>query len=97
MYNDFITSEVLATFTGLVVATSVVVQFTKFVVKKWFKDSGVRIYTFIVSLLLSFIFAKSGEGAQGIVLTVINAILVSFAAMGGYEVVSDPRAEKTKK
>jgi hypothetical protein len=32
----------------------------------------------------------------GIVLTVINAILISVASAGTYEIVSDPKAEKVK-
>ena len=34
MYNDFMTIEVLATFAGLVAAVSIIVQFTKSIVKK---------------------------------------------------------------
>ena len=96
MYNDFMTIEVLATFAGLVAAASIIVQFTKSIVKKQFGDSAVRLYAFIVSLTLTFIFAKAGQGIEGIVLTIINAILVSIAAMGGYEVVADPKAEKNR-
>lgn len=96
MYDNFMTPDVLGTFTGLVVATSIIVQFTKSFIKKGFGDGAVRFYTFIISLILTFVFAKSGSGVQGVILTLINAILISFAAMGGYEVVSNPRAEKQK-
>ncbi len=95
-YNDFMTIEVLATFAGLVAAVSIIVQFTKSVVKKSFGDSAVRLYAFVIALILTFIFARAGTGIEGIVLTVINAILVSIAAMGGYEVFADPKAEKSK-
>lgn len=96
MYNDFITMETLATFAGLVAAVSIVVQFSKSIVKKRFGDAAVRVYTFIISLILTFIFARSGQGIEGIVLTVINSIIVAIAAMGGYEVIADPKAEKRK-
>lgn len=96
MYNEFMTIEVLATFAGLVAAVSIIVQFTKSIVKKNFGDSAVRLYAFIIALILTFIFARAGTGIEGIVLTVINAILVSIAAMGGYEVFADPKAEKSK-
>jgi hypothetical protein len=33
---------------------------------------------------------------QGIVVTILNGVLVCMAAMGGYEVISDPHAEKWK-
>ena len=96
MYDEFMTMELLATFAGLVAAVSIIVQFTKSIVKKQFGDGAVRLYAFIIALVLTFIFAKAGQGIEGIVLTIINAILISIAAMGGYEVIADPKAEKTK-
>ena len=96
MYNKFMTVEMLATFAGLVAAVSIVVQFTKSIVKKQFGDGAVRLYAFVIALGLTFIFARAGAGIEGIVLTFINAILVTIASMGGYEVVADPRAEKSK-
>lgn len=94
--NDFMTPEILSTFAGLVAAVSIVVQFTKPLVKRNFIDGAVRIYTFVISLILTFAFARSGQGIQGILLTVINAILVSLTSMGTYEIVADPYAEKRK-
>ena len=96
MYDDFMTAEMLATFAGLVAAVSIIVQFTKSIVKKNFGDGAVRLYAFIIALVLTFIFAKSGTGIEGIMLTVINAILISMASMGGYEVIADPKAIKEK-
>ena len=96
MYNDFITIETLATFAGLVAAVSIIVQFTKTLVKNKFGDVAVRVYTFIIALILTFIFARSGTGIEGIILTIINSIIVAIAAMGGYEVIADPKAEKKK-
>lgn len=96
MYDDFMTPEILATFAGLVAAVSVIVQFTKSIIKRQFGDLAVRLYAFIVALVLTFIFAKSGTGIEGVVLTIINAILISIAAMGAYEAVADPGAIKEK-
>lgn len=94
--NDFMTGEVLATFVGLVTAVTIIVQFTKSVLKKKYSDSSVRVYAFIIALVLAFIFAKSGTGAKGIVLTIINAILITTASTGAYEMIADPKAEKSK-
>jgi len=94
--NEFMTVEVLATFAGLSAAVGIIVQFTKQLVKKQFVDYTVRIYAFVIALILSFIFAPAGDGIKGIVLTILNAILVTLAAMGGYEAISDPTARKTK-
>ena len=65
-------------------------------IKKIFGDAFVRFYIFIIALILNFIFAKSGNGLQGIVITIINALLVTMTAMGGYEMISDPKAEKAR-
>ena len=94
--NDFMTVETLSTFAGLVAAVSIIVEFTKPLIKKNFIDGAVRIYTFVISLILTFVFARTGQGIEGIVLTIINAILVSLTSMGAYEVVADPYAEKER-
>lgn len=94
--NEFMNYETLATFSGLAAAVAIIVQFTKSIIKKQFADYSIRIYAFIIALVLTFIFAKSGEGIEGVALTVINAILVTLAALGGYEVIADPFAEKKK-
>lgn len=96
VYDNFMTPEVLTTFTGLVLATNIIVQFTKSIIKKQLGDSYVRLYAFIIALILTFVFSKTGEGIQGIIITIINAILVTMAAMGSYEIVSDPLAQKRK-
>ena len=96
MYNDFVTPEILATFTGLVAATSIIVQFTKPIIKRQFGDIFVRVYIFIIALILTFIFARTAQGIQGIVASIINSVLVTMTAMGGYEMIADPKAEKTK-
>lgn len=94
--NEFMNYETLATFGGLAAAVAIIVQFTKSIIKRQFADYAIRIYAFIIALVLTFIFARNGEGIEGIALTVINAILVTLAALGGYEVIADPFAEKKK-
>lgn len=93
--NDFMTAETLATFAGLTAAVALVVQFTKSIVKKQFGDESVRVYAFVISLILTFIFAP-GRDIQGVILTIINAILVCLASMGAYEAVADPYAKKKR-
>ena len=94
MFNDFMTLDILTTFAGLTATTMLIVQFTKFLVKKRFGDSYVRLYSFIIALILTFLFARQGENAQGIIMTIINAILITIAAMGGYEMITNPLAKK---
>ncbi|HZK19526.1 MAG TPA: hypothetical protein VFC68_02240, partial [Treponemataceae bacterium] len=79
-----------------VTAVALIVQFTKSLLKKKLDDVYVRVYALVISLLLTFIFAGTGYSIDGVVLTVINAIIVAVAAMGGYEIITDPKAEKNK-
>lgn len=94
--NEFLTLEYLGTFVGLTFAVGLIVQFSKSIIKTKFGDGLVRLYTFVVALILSFVFANNGFGAQGIILTIINSILISTSAMGGYELIADPKALKSK-
>jgi|SRR5699024_4861446 len=94
--NDFLTADLLRTFWGLIASTVLVVQFTKPLLKDKFNDGIVRLYTFIIALILTFTFAKQGTGIEGITLTVLNAITVSIGAMGSYEIIVDPFAEKER-
>ena len=104
MLNEFVTTEYLGTFAGMVVVLGLIVQFTKSVVKKVFEEYVVRIYTFawaVVLVLLSYLqqglFEAAGrEIVMLLFLALINAIIVTLAALGGYEVLADPKAEKTK-
>jgi hypothetical protein len=94
MFNDFMNPEMLTTFVGLTTAVTIIVQFTKSIVKKKFGSSIVRIYAFIIALILTLVFAKESTGIQGVLMSVINAFMITAASMGGYEVLSDPLAQK---
>ena len=104
MLNDFITIEFLGTFAGMVIVLGLIVQFTKGLVKTVFSDQAVRAYTFawaVILVLLSYLqqglFAVAGQAiVMTLFLALINAIIVTLAAMGGYEVISDPGATKQK-
>jgi hypothetical protein len=96
MFNDFMTPEILTTYAGLTGALIIIVQFTKSMVKRQFGDSSVRLYSFIIALILTSIFASHGFSFQGIMLTVINAAMITIGSMGGYEMLADPLAQSTK-
>ena len=97
MLDDFMSVDILKTFVGLTTAVTVIVQFTKSLVKKRFGDTMVRLYAFIVALILTFIFARESFGIQDIILTIINALMITVASMGSYELISDPMAQKIRK
>lgn len=96
MYNDFMTLETLGTFAGLAAAVTLIVQFSKSIIKNKFGDAFVRLYTFLIALVLAFVFARTGQGIQGVVLTIINAVIISVSSMGTYEIITDPKSEKTR-
>ncbi len=97
MFEDFMTMEVLTTFAGITGAVIVIVQFSKSLIKKKFGDHFVRLYSFIIALLLTFLFAREGSNIEGIVLTIINAMVITIASMGGYEILADPMAQSVRK
>jgi len=97
MFDDFMTPETLTTFIGLVAATSLIVQFTKPLIKKVFPDVFIRLYVFIIALILTFIFGDADFSLQSIVLKIINAMIITTSAMGGYEALSDPLLQKSKR
>lgn len=104
MPSDFITVDYLMTFTGLVVILGLIVQFTKGIIKATFSEQAVRTYAFVWALALigitywskGMLDATGREIAITLLLVLINAIIVTLAAMGGYELFTDPKAEKTK-
>lgn len=97
MFNDFMNTDILTTFVGLTTAVTVIVQFTKSIVKKRFGDSIVRLYAFIIALILTMVFARDSSGAKSIMLSIINALMITAASMGGYEIISDPMAQKVRR
>ncbi len=97
MFDDFMNLDILTTFVGLTTAVTVIVQFTKSIVKRKFGDSFVRLYAFIIALVLTIVFAREAHGIQGILLSIINALLITVASMGGYEIIADPMAQKIRK
>lgn len=96
MFNEFATIEMLTTFAGLTGAVMLIVQFTKSVVKNKFGDSYVRLYSFIIALILTFIFKKTGNSPQDIALVVINAIIITVTSAGGYDILTDPKATRKR-
>ncbi|MFS8541844.1 MAG: hypothetical protein LOD89_07120 [Tissierellales bacterium] len=96
MFDNFMTPETLTTFIGLVAATSLIVQFTKPLIKNKLPDIFIRVYVFVVALILTFIFGDKDFSVQGITLKIINAMIITTSAMGGYEALADPLSEKKK-
>ena len=100
--TNFLTWGYLGTFAGMVMAVMIIVQFTKGIIKRKWPDQAVRIYAFCWALVFVVVAALS-EGAFNVsvqniaaqaLLCIINAIIVTTAAMGAYEAIIDPTAQK---
>jgi hypothetical protein len=98
MPNEFITIDYLATFAGMVVTVALVVQFTKSVLKKKFKDWVIRLYALAWAWVLQafLLFVKGNLTVEAVGLAVLNGFLVALAAAGTYETIADPGAAKAK-
>lgn len=96
MFENSMTTDMITSFGGLTTAVIVIVQFTKFIVKKKLGDHFVRPYAFCVALVLTFIFGRQGRGLEGIFLNILNSMMITIASMGGYELLADPLAKRVK-
>lgn len=96
MPNDFFTLQTLATFAGMVAAVAIIVQFTKGFFKASVPDWAVRLYTLVIALIVMFfvLYVQKLLTVESIGLGIINSVLVAMTAMGAYEVVADPGAQK---
>ena len=83
--NEFFTWATLGTYAGCVLATSLITQF----VKEWsfLKPIPTRLVSYVVALLV-LISANAIAGTLDLPsagLCVVNAVVVSLAANGGYD------------
>ncbi len=85
--NEFLTWEYLGTFAGVVAAVTMIVQFLKLPMDRVWKIPT-RFLVFIIALVLLFTVQYfTGEiTADVAALTIINAVVVTMAALGTYEV-----------
>ena len=77
--NEFFTWELLATYSGACVATGILVEFLKGLLP------GLLSYLTAAAILLAAQLFTGTLTLSGGMLSLLNAILVSLAAGGGYE------------
>lgn len=83
--DNFFTWELLATFAGCVAATGVVTE----LLKRFIKKIDPQIISFVIALVILVVgqlVAKTFSW-NDILLDAINAVVVSFAANGGFDVL----------
>lgn len=104
MPTDYVTPDYLKTMVGMVAVVTLLTQFVKSFVKRIFRDSTVRVVAWMIAFSLQMVVLCFSGGLGGPVKTfigaiglgVINSIIVTMAAHGTYEMLSDPMALREK-
>lgn len=83
--DTFLTWEYVATFAGVVFATNLFVNFTKEL--PYIKNISTKYYTSIVAFILILLSSMtlSTFNVKDLPLVVLNSILVTFTATGGFD------------
>jgi len=84
--NNFMTWEFLGTMAGAISATTLIVQFIKIPLDKIWKIPT-RYVVYIIALIILFLveFFTGHIALERSILIMLNAIVISMAAMGTYE------------
>ena len=84
-FTDFLTIDYISTFMGTVAVTMLIVQFLKEL--PGIKKIPTKYFTFIVAFLNILIcsFITGNFAVSNLYLMLINAMLVTFTATGGYD------------
>lgn len=90
MLDNYVTWEVLASFAGATTITAVLTQLLKDSAYKYLKIP-VRLLSYLISLvvILLSLFFTTGLNASVVVLSVFNALIVSLASNGGYDLLKN--------
>lgn len=85
------TTDVITTFGGMALAVSLLTQFAK----NLFKVNGmyVRLLAWVISLVIVVAFAWDGLMPQTIILYIVNSVIISLTAIGGYHATSETTTE----
>lgn len=94
--DKFISIDYLSTFVGMVAVVVLITQFTKELIDKVVKWVPTKYVVFAYSLIVyvGYQLMTSNFKVSEILLTVINAMLLTMTAQGGYEWVVKPLEKK---
>jgi len=94
--DNFITLDYLSTFVGMVTVVMLFTEFTKELIDKFAKGLPTKYVVFLYSLLtiLGYQFMSDTFDTSKLLLTVINAIILTMTAQGGYEWTFKPIEKK---
>lgn len=96
--DNFITLDYLSTFVGMVAVVVLITQFTKDLIDKVAKWLPTKYLAFIYSLIviIGYQLMSNTFDISKLLLTIINAILITMTAQGGYEWVFKPIENKAQ-
>lgn len=94
--DSFITLDYLSTFGGMVTIIVLITQFTKELVDKFTKGLPTKYVVFIYSLItiVGYEITAGTFDISKIFVTIINAMMLTMTAMGGYECAFRPVEKK---
>lgn len=94
--DKFITIDYMGTFIGMVAIVVLITQFTKDLIDKVAKWLPTKYIVFVYSLIVIFgyQFMSGTFDSTKILLTIINAMLLTMTAQGGYEWLYKPVEQK---
>ena len=90
--QEFFTWAMLGTYAGAVLATTLITQ----LIKEWLKSVPTRIVSYVIALVVLLAAAAFNNAltlADG-ALCLFNAVIVSLAANGGFEAITNATKNK---
>lgn len=96
--DNFITLDYLSTFVGMVAVVVLITQFTKDLIDKVAKWLPTKYLVFIYSLIviIGYQLMSNTFDFSKLFLTILNAMLITMTAQGGYEWVFKPIENKSQ-
>lgn len=82
-FNDFLSVDYVASYLGSIVVIMLVTQFVKEL--PWIAKLPTKYLVFIVALVHLMIFVRPVYTLEAVALTLINALLLTLTATGGYD------------
>lgn len=82
-FNDFLSVDYVASYLGSIVVIMLVTQFVKEL--PWIVKLPTRYLVFLIALGHLLVFVRPAYTVEAIALTLINALLLTLTATGGYD------------
>jgi hypothetical protein len=97
--DNFVTLDYLGTFAGMVAVIVLITQFTKELVDKISGNLSTKYLVFIYSMIVltGYQVMTGTFELSKVLLTIINAMLLTMTAQGGYEWIFKPIEQKRMK